>query len=574
MRLGRLPSRDAEPGAARREPAANTTSSPRRTCSQEDFRRVEALASRIGVSLDSRSRQLVRAIVEGSSLLWNERNIAARTTAAALTLGLLPHTSLVVAPEVLPLSDLRDQLRRAGVTAILMNEERGAEPSPATIDSLRSGSSKVVLATPRLLQRDSVLRALAEARIDHLLVLDAARASTWSPGFWPAMASVPGLLGRLGNPAVVAFASACTAEAKDDLLQSFGLEEAPGAPPFGQNVTLDVRFARGEGRVRGLVDRIRQSRRPTLVLCNGIRDVDAVYGALQSMNLPVHRLHADMRAGARAAELLEFSVPGDRRILVSTSAFAVAPYVLEEEPEGVVTRYGRRTSKADIRSLVRFGPPSSVEELAQELALLGRDGEPAEATVFYDSSDRPALEAELEASRPKGHEFQLFSRALEAAERKSSMTTEELALAARSSRRSIETVARILDGMGLVSHTDGWIRLLAHDSTVVREIRQLAERYAIVRSLDARRLGDVSELLGRVGCRTARLQSMLGVSGPAPCGRCEACQGAGKGVESDALERRAPARRFTVTPAEPTRDTFHSDRRTHGVLTAKMREFG
>ncbi len=286
-----------------------------------------------------------------------------------------------------------------------------------------------------------------------------------------------------------------------------------------------------------------------------------------------------MKTGLRAGEQIQFSMPGERAILVATSAFAIGAAACENDTEGVPLRYGRRTTKADIRALVRLSPPTSLEQLADELSLLGRDGKPAEGLVFFSPGDHLALEAEVQDARPTGEQLLMFGRALEESSDDEVVTTESLATKARSSRRSVETLAALLEGMGLVSNRDGWLRRLVPNHVVLGELRALAERLATVRALDARRLVDVGGLASYTGCKTARLRQFLGETDTPPCGACRACAGSVATDGSYTGQRRDPARRFTVQTAEATtearQNTFHSDRRTgsSAALTAKLADF-
>jgi superfamily II DNA helicase RecQ len=269
-------------------------------------------------------------------------------------------------------------------------------------------------------------------------------------------------------------------------------------------------------------------------------------------------------------------MPGDRHILVATSAFSVGSG-RNEDAEGVPLRYGRRTAKGDIRSLVRFQPPTSVEQLVDELSLVGRDGDRAHAVVFYDPNDRLLLEAELDAARPSGEQLLSFGKALESAtDQSTTVTTEALALEARTSLRVTQSLAVLLDGMGLVSHGGGWLRRSSPDHVLLRELRGLAERYATVRALDARRLGDLAELAAWGGCKKEKLCRLLGDSEASACGACSACTGA----ETPPGQRHVPARRFTVAAPDERGEimagTFHADaqRRGQEPLTAKIADFG
>jgi ATP-dependent DNA helicase RecQ len=357
-----------------------------------------------------------------------------------------------------------------------------------------------------------------------------------------------------------------------------GTPHVTDAPPTRSHVALSLYGGRGEVRQRAFVDVMRRVPRPAIVFCNTPRDVESVFGALRAAGMPVHRYHEELRPGVRAGEQLSFAMPGERAILVATSAFAPGSDPCADDPESVPARYGRRTTKNDIRSLVRFQPPASLDQLVDELGLVARDGQSAEAVVFYDASDGPRLETDLEAARPSGEHLQCFGKALEASfDREARVTTEALALSSRGARRAIESVAALLHDMGLVSLRDGWLRPLATDSVIARELRALAEKLVTVRALDARRLAEFAELGTHAGCGTAKLRRLLGDAEPPSCGACVACRGLERQAPVAApVERHTPARRFTVSTepvSGPSATTFHTDGRGSSPLTAKIADF-
>jgi ATP-dependent DNA helicase RecQ len=439
--------------------------------------------------------------------------------------------------------------------------------------------AKVVLTTPRWLSRDPVLRALARTGVSLVLVLEAQAVSALSAAFSPAHARLSLHLERLGKPPAFAFAPGASAEIRHDIAEAL----LPGAPQVIAGVVLstavslgDERYPR-EARRRALCDAAQRLPKPMLVLCATPQETDAAYDTLRSLGLPTHRYHEEMRAGVRAAEQLEFSMPGEESILVATSAFAPSATPHDEDPDGVPLRYGRRTGKADIRSLVRYDPPASLEQLVDELSLLGKDGKGGHAVVLHDPSDRSPVEARTDATRPSGEQIMLMARALESMASDGAITTEALALAARSSRRAVESLADLLDGMGLVTHRDGWLTRLLPESIVLKELRGLAERYATVRVLDTRRLGAVLDLLARPGCKTAGLRRACGDVTAKDCGICATCKGEDTPAAAQQA-RHAPARRFsvqTVSDRSNAAGTFHADERVanHSRLTAKLADF-
>jgi ATP-dependent DNA helicase RecQ len=591
VRLGRLPPRDGKtveaPASRARIEGASAIhlrgTTPRRTLQQERWRDVDRAAARLGVTVDTAFRKAVRALMEGQATLSTELRGTTHVVAALVAAQLLPETAVVVGAEPTVLSEFVEKLGRSGVSVLCLGSGRSDDLDGADLARVASGAIKIVFTTPKWLANDALLRALGAAGVSLVTVLDAQDASTFSRTFSPGHARLRAHLERLGRPPVFALAPGASSATRHDVTEAFFATppitlEGPVVRP---NVALEFRAARGEVRQRALVDAVQKLPRPMLVFCSTPRDVEAVHGALQTLGLPAHRYHEDLRTGVRAGEQLQFSMPGDRPVLVATSAFALGSGP-DEDKEGVPLRYGRRTTKSDIRSFVRFAPPTSVEQLVDELSLIGRDGESARALVFYDQSDRPAMEAETLAARPSGEQILLLGKALEATlDDGRTVTTEELALKGRTSLRVVQSLAALLDGMGLVSCRDGWLRRLSPNHVLLRELRGLAERYATIRALDARRLGDVAELASHGGCRVEKLRRLLGDSDASGCGTCSACKGEAPevGVRSPVGNRHTPVRRFTVaTPNEgehAASTTFHSDRRHVDLqpLTAKIADF-
>ena len=586
VRLGRLPPRDGggavRPSrAAGYEPIAVTPTLPRRPLPPARWAEIENRATRLGVTLDAELCAVARAVVEQTAVSWTGPR-GRRGEYAALAGALeLPQAVLVVGPEAMILADLRDRLERAGARAVVLNDARSGTPNPAVLEQIASGAVKVVLATPRWLARDTVLRALGKPGLSVVVVLEAQTVSPCFPAFSPAYARLAVHLDRLARPPVCALAPGATAEVHHDVIDAVlpSVPQIIGARRLGSGVSLSAVRCRAEVHRRMLPELVARLPTPLLVLCTSPREVDAAQESLRSLGFAAHRYHEDMRAGVRAGEQLEFSTAGDRAVLVATSAFAPSRVLLAEDPDDVPARYGRRAAKIEIKALVRLGAPASVEQLADELSLVGRGGAGGKAVVVFDPGDRPGVEAQTDAARPTGEQILLLARAFEGLPAGGgAVTTEALALSARSSRRGVEALADLLDGMGLVSHRDGWLTRLYPEPVVLKELRGLAERFATVRALDARRFDQVLDLLARPGCRTAALARMLG-DATEPCGHCDACRGEPETAGASQQLRHAPVRRFTVQAAgeseQAARATFHADGHTrdHSSLTAKLADF-
>ncbi len=243
--------------------------------------------------------------------------------------------------------------------------------------------------------------------------------------------------------------------------------------------------------------------------------------------------------------------------------------LLDRAPDG----FGLGLDKRDLRFVIHYGAPASLEQYAREVGLIGRDGEPAHASLLYAPEDRSKHEALLAELRlVPAHVFGIV-RAIEpyAVERRPA-TLEAVALAAGLSRRAAELAAKALEDAGAITHTDGWIRPAVDLPALFDRARRLAAWLETLRKQDAHRLAMLGEYAREHGCRSEKLARLLG--SPLGDGRCacSVCQPSlHPAVSSGAPPpvRREPAREFSITTFER-----RSLREQPRGLTAKLGDFG
>ncbi len=597
VRVGRLPPRGdgAQPpepprGVPAAEPAPRLTpTAPRPAFEHETWQRVEAVARELELpELTSDQRKAIRAVLEGRDALVSLPPGLARTACFAVPSRLLGQPVLVVGPRPALMRELHDRLLQRRVPVVRFDASLTEVGKRQALERIAKGGALVVLTTAAALHLDELPRALAECGVSLVAVSDAQTATAATDEVSPAALELGRALERLGRPPVLALLGAATPLARHEVVDALGLRSPVHveAPLVGKNIALDVLEVRGEARQRALVQLVLQLRRPGVIFAPTAREVDSIYGALSALRLPVHRYHTHMPPGDRVGEQLNFMLPGRRSIMVATSAFGSPSGVVGVGEAALLDKapadFGLCLEKKDLRFVLHWSAPASLEQYLREIALAGRDGDESTCVLFHDGSDRARHEASLAQARIPSRHLTHLAKALEpAAIDARPRTLESLALASGLSRKLTETLAAILDDAGLVDVSQGWLRVTSSAPALSAGAQRLAARLDRLRAQDGRRLGGVSAYAEVSGCRLAALARYFGETGVEACGRCGGCRGsllpafaddAGSSIEP-AHGRRPAVETFTLGQPESFGIGVGAPARVARPLTVKLSDF-
>ncbi|MBI5368029.1 MAG: ATP-dependent DNA helicase RecQ, partial [Planctomycetes bacterium] len=322
-------------------------------------------------------REVVEALAGGASALVFMPTGAGKSLCYQLPALLRPGVTLVVSPLIALMKDQVDALSERGLPATFINSTLDAETAWERLRGLEEGAYKLVYVAPERFKNERFLAALAGLRIGLFAVDEAHCISQWGHDFRPDYARLKLAIDRLGRPPVAAFTATATPRVRRDIAEQLGLPLDAREFFIGfDRKNLFFRIDQVAG-AEDKLDAIRESvvgfglvkgGRTThtgsaIVYCSTRKNVELVAGALGRLRLPTLAYHAGL-ADARRKEVQDLFMADDAPVVVATNAF------------------GLGIDKPDIRAVLHYDLPGSVESYYQEAGRAGRDGDPAECRLL------------------------------------------------------------------------------------------------------------------------------------------------------------------------------------------------
>ncbi|HEY2158931.1 MAG TPA: ATP-dependent DNA helicase RecQ, partial [Isosphaeraceae bacterium] len=300
----------------------------------------------------------------------------------ALLLGGL---TLVVSPLIALMKDQVDVLVGRGIRATLLNSTLDPEEQRTRLIEIESGRYDLVYVAPERFRSHRFVEAMARIKPVLLAVDEAHCISEWGHDFRPDYARIGQARRSLGFPPCIALTATATDLVRRDIADQLDLQDpAPFVTGFDRpNLRYAVVEARRDDDKLALLARtLEENPGPAIIYASSRKRCEAI-GAFLGKELGREAViyHAGVGRDERASAQDRF-MGGDADTVVATNAF------------------GMGVDKADIRSVIHFNMPGTLEAYYQEAGRAGRDGEEAQCLLLYAPGDRRLQEIFIENEYP------------------------------------------------------------------------------------------------------------------------------------------------------------------------------
>lgn len=324
-------------------------------------------------SLRTGQEELINGILAGHDVLGIMPTGAGKSLCYQLPALMLKGITLVISPLISLMSDQVKALNQAGVHAAYINSSLTENQIRMALSYASQGRYKIIYVAPERLNTPRFLDFACNADISMLTVDEAHCISQWGQDFRPSYLEIAGFLTRLPRrPIVSAFTATATERVKNDIVASLGLNNPVTMVTGFDRPNLFFRVVTRRGgsqKDNSIINYVKKHEDESgIIYCATKKNVDKLYTLLNEQGISVGRYHAGLSNDERKQNQEDFTY--DRiRVMVATNAF------------------GMGIDKSNVRYVLHYNMPQSLEYYYQEAGRAGRDGEEAECVLFFSKQD-------------------------------------------------------------------------------------------------------------------------------------------------------------------------------------------
>ena len=301
---------------------------------------------------------------------------------------LRPSVTLVVSPLIALMKDQVDALQALGLPATFINSSLAPGEQQERLRGIAAGRYRLVYAAPERFRSPRFLQALGRVAVWLFAVDEAHCVSMWGHDFRPDYLQLARARRALGEPQVLALTATATPEVREDIAHQLALGGAPEREPavvvrgFARpGLDLSVTPVTGRADKVARLLSLCETQATGIVYCATRRNVEDVATDLAARGIRCAPYHAGLPDEVRR-DVQERFVSGALDWVAATNAF------------------GMGIDRADVRAIVHWDVPGSLEAYYQEAGRAGRDGEPARCELLFNHADVRTQEFFLQGANP------------------------------------------------------------------------------------------------------------------------------------------------------------------------------
>ncbi|MEA3495310.1 MAG: DNA helicase RecQ [Bacteroidota bacterium] len=330
-------------------------------------------------SFKGTQREVILSIIQGHNTFVIMPTGGGKSLCYQLPAIILDGTAIIISPLIALMKNQVDLISTFGAKkgfAHFLNSSLSKKNVEVVKDDLRNGRTKMLYVAPETLNKESTLELLKKMTIPFIAVDEAHCISEWGHDFRPEYRRVRNVIETIGKIPIIALTASATPKVQDDILKNLEIEDANVfKSSFDRpNLYYSVKPKPSNTHaVKNIVNYIKNNNGSGIIYCLTRKKTEELAETLQLNGINAIAYHAGMESSMRVKNQDAFLME-DVNVICATIAF------------------GMGIDKPDIRYVIHFDVPKSIESYYQETGRAGRDGIRSDCILYYNYKDLLRLE--------------------------------------------------------------------------------------------------------------------------------------------------------------------------------------
>jgi ATP-dependent DNA helicase RecQ len=294
-----------------------------------------------------------------------------------------PGTTLIISPLIALMKDQIDVLQGLNIPATFINSSISPSEADTRLNHLLNGKYKLLYIAPERLSVSAFIKALTKIEISLIAIDEAHCVSQWGHDFRPSYLRISQMIEKIGRPPIIALTATATKEVRQDIVKQLNMED-PQILISGfdrKNLKYFTAFLNEKDKKQETLRILSSVKGSAIIYASTKKVVVELYELLIQNKFKAVYYHGGMNKDERTQAQNDW-LSGKVDVVVATNAF------------------GMGIDKANVRTVIHYNMPASVEAYYQEAGRAGRDGYTAYCLLFYNTRDDIVQEYLIEMNFP------------------------------------------------------------------------------------------------------------------------------------------------------------------------------